>query len=259
MSTIGKALSLLNHFTEARLEIRLSDMAKLANMDKATVHRHLTELKNAGILEQIGNDRLYRMGPEVLRLANLRESTVPLLEVAKSILKQLSKDRSETTHLSLLKNDVLVTVAYSYSRTHAMAIMVGDNDSHPLHATSSGLAVLAYSTAEFINQIIDRPLQKYTQNTLTNANKIRELLEDIRQKGFSESIGSFEDNTHSIASPVFNHVGQAIGAISVTSPAIRVTDTERVATSSSVIQAAQDLTRQTGGSFPTQFLKSIAA
>lgn len=259
MSTIGKALSLLNFFTENRLEIRLSEMAKLANMDKATVHRHLTELKNAGILEQIGNDRLYRMGPEVLRLANLRESAVPLLEVAKSILQQLSKDRSETTHLSLLKNDVLVTVAYSYSRAHAMAIMMGDNDSHPLHATSSGLAVLAYSTPEFINQILEGPLQKYTQNTLTDPNQIRELLQDVRQKGFSESIGGFEDNTHSIASPVFNQAGRTIGAISVTAPALRVGAPEREATSKAVMQAAQDLTRQTGGNFPIQFLKSSAA
>lgn len=259
MSTIGKALSLLNHFTETRLEIRLSDMAKLANMDKATVHRHLTELKNAGILEQIGNDKLYRMGPEVLRLANLRESAVPLLDVAKSILDQLSKDRSETTHLSLLKNDVLVTVAYSYSRTHAMAIMVGDNDSHPLHATSSGLVVLAYSTAKFVDQILERPLQKYTKDTLTNPKQIRDLLQNIRQKGFSESIGGFEDNTHSIASPIFNQTGQAIGAISVTAPALRVGETERAETSKAVMKAAQDLTHQTGGSSPIQFLKSSTA
>jgi len=259
MSTTGKALSLLNFFTENRLEIRLSDMAKLADMDKATVHRHLTALKNAGILEQIGTDRIYRMGPEVLRLANLRESAVPLLEVAKSILKHLSRDRSETTHLSLLKNEVLVTVAYSYSRAHAMAIMMGDNDSHPLHATSSGLAVLAYSAPEFINRILKSPLQEYTQNTVTDPNQIHELLQEVRLKGFSESIGGFEDNTHSIAAPVFNHAGQAIGAISVTAPPLRVGDLERGATSKAVMDAAQNLTRQTGGVYPIQFLKSTAA
>lgn len=247
MSTIGKALSLLNLFTQSRLELRLSEAARLSGMDKATVHRHLTELKNAGILEQIGPEKIYRMGPEVLRLANIRESSVPLLKVAKSILKALSDKTSETTHMSLLKNDTLVTVAHSYSNTYATGVMMGDKDSHPLHATSSGLAVLAHAPHTFIDSILSTPLHAYTPYTLTDPAKILVKLSEIRRVGFAESQSAFEANLHSFAAPVYNALGRVIGAISVTAPAERVGAHNRTQTSEYVVNAAAELTRQTGG------------
>lgn len=247
MSTIGKALSLLNLFTQSRLELRLSDVARLSGMDKATVHRHLTELKNAGILEQTGPEKIYRMGPEVLRLANIRESAVPMLVIAKQILEELSDTTCETTHMSLLKNETLVTVAHNYSNAHATGVMMGDKNSHPLHATSSGLAVLANLPSTFIEKILNAPLPSYTPHTLTDPDKIKSVLAEIRAMGFSESFSGFEANLHSFAAPIFNANARVIGALSVTAPADRVGEHNKLQTSNAVIEAAAKLTRQTGG------------
>ena len=79
MGTVSKALSLLGFFSQQQPEIGLSDMARLSGMNKATVYRMLCELQTNGFVEQAGNGRAYRLGAEVLRLAALREATVPVL------------------------------------------------------------------------------------------------------------------------------------------------------------------------------------
>lgn len=84
MGTVTKALNLLSFFTQNRHEIGLSDLTRLSGLNKATVYRLMGELQAAGFVEQVGPDRAYRLGPELLRLAALREAAVPILSVSHS-------------------------------------------------------------------------------------------------------------------------------------------------------------------------------
>lgn len=75
MPTVFKALSFMDHFSESRLSIGLSEMARLANIKKTTVYRLMTELQDAA----------------VLRLAKLRKVAVPVLETGRNFLQWLSE------------------------------------------------------------------------------------------------------------------------------------------------------------------------
>ncbi|TIW18621.1 MAG: IclR family transcriptional regulator, partial [Mesorhizobium sp.] len=52
MSTVGKAVSLLELFTLDEPEIGLSDLARKAGLDKATARRLLMALANHRLIEQ---------------------------------------------------------------------------------------------------------------------------------------------------------------------------------------------------------------
>ncbi|HSX74891.1 MAG TPA: helix-turn-helix domain-containing protein, partial [Shinella sp.] len=54
MSTIGKALSLLDLISGLDKDIGLSDLARLSALDKATARRFLVELESHGFVEQDG-------------------------------------------------------------------------------------------------------------------------------------------------------------------------------------------------------------
>jgi DNA-binding IclR family transcriptional regulator len=76
MSTVAKALDLLSLFTRTHPQAGLSDLARRSGLNKATCHRMLTDLAAAGLVEQVGPARDYRLGPAVLRLAALREEGI---------------------------------------------------------------------------------------------------------------------------------------------------------------------------------------
>jgi DNA-binding IclR family transcriptional regulator len=259
MGTVTKALSLLNLFTRNRPEIGLSDITRLCGMNKATVYRMLGELQAQGFVEQVGNDRAYRLGPEVLRLAALREAAVPLLSVSREVLARLCEVTGETAHMSQVQGDRLNTFSYAYGTRHATQVMMEDAEVLSFHATGSGLAILGFAPSDFVDRILSQPLTVHTSDTQTNPVHIRAALETVRRTGVAESIGGFEAEVHSHAAPIFGANQVPIGALAVAVPVSRMTPALATLIRSELMDCAQDLTQRIGGFPPPSYPQQVAA
>ncbi|RUW97142.1 IclR family transcriptional regulator, partial [Mesorhizobium sp. M8A.F.Ca.ET.059.01.1.1] len=110
MSTVGKAISLLELFTVAEPELGLSDLARRSGFDKATTRRLLVALTGHGLVEQDAATRHYRLGAGLSRLARIREARFPFLQTAVPLVRDLASATAETVHLSEYGIDRLVTV-----------------------------------------------------------------------------------------------------------------------------------------------------
>lgn len=253
MGTVTNALSLLTLFTQNRAEIGLSDLTRLSGMNKATVFRMLSELQAQGFVEQVGNDRAYRLGPEVLRLAALREAAVPLLTVSREILARLCDVTGETCHMSQLQGNRLNTLSYAHGKRHATQVRMEDAEVLAFHATGSGMAILGFAPADFVDQILSQPLTKHTTDTQTNPDQIRAALETVRATGIAESVGGFEMEVHSHAAPIFGADQTPIGALAVAVPVSRMTPDLAALIRDELMRCAQDLTQRIGGFPPPQY------
>lgn len=253
MGTVTKALSLLTFFSRSRVQIGLSDMARLSGMNKATVHRLLTELQAGGFVEQVGTAREYRLGPAFLRLAALREAAVPMRDLAHDIVEELAELTGETAHVSLLQGDVLSTLTYAYAHQHGLQVTMEDAEVLPLHATSSGHAVLAFSKPEFTQEMLARPLQALTDETMTNPAALKARIAEVRASGVAESVGGFETDVHTHAAPLFDAQQACIGALAIAAPSARMTSDHRAHIRAALLAAAPRLTRLMGGFLPETF------
>lgn len=259
MGTVAKALSLLTLFNHQRSEIGLSDMTRLSGMNKATVYRMLSELQAAGMVEQAGPDRAYRLGAEVLRLAALREAAVPVLSVSRGVLEDLCEATGETAHMSLLQGMQLSTLTHAYSARHATRVMMEDAEVLAFHATASGLAVLGFATPDFVDDILSAPLHQHTEITQTDPQAVRDALEAVRSTGIAESVGQFETDVHSHAVPIFDAASAPLGALAIAAPVSRMTDSHRATIRSALLHSALDLTQRIGGFCPPGFPRALAA
>jgi len=228
-------------------------MARLSGMNKATVFRLLGELETGGFVEQIGTTRAYRLGSGFLRLATLRDAAVPLRSVVGDVLDDLCAQTNETVHMSLVQGQCLNALSHKYSSIHATRVMMEDASELSFHATSSGLAILAFAETAFADAILSQPLRSFTKQTETDPDQIREALVNIRQTGIAESIGGFEKDVHSHAAPVFGPDMRPIGALAVAAPVARMTGRARAKIQQQVAKQAFVLTQKTGGFCPTGF------
>jgi DNA-binding IclR family transcriptional regulator len=250
MGTVSKALELLDFFSIARPLIGLSDLARLADLNKATCFRLVSELCDFGLIEQVGTAREYRLGPSLLRLAALREAQVPTRDAAMPTLQALAAKTGETAHLSLLMAGTLRTLAYAYSPAHVTKVTMEDAETLPFHATSSGLAVLAFQPTAFCDAVLSRPISKLTGTTETNPAALREKIAQTRSIGFAESRGSYQAEVHSMAVPLFDALGKCNGALAVAALGARVTDAQRSIIRTALITAGRDITTLWGGALP---------
>lgn len=250
MSTTRKAIELLDLFSRAEPQVGLSELARRAGLNKATCFRLITDLCHTGLAEQVDGTKEYRLGPTLLRLAALREAHVPLRQSALPLLQDLAAQTGETAHISLLTGTELRPLAHAYANAHASRITLEDVTSFPFHATSSGLAVLAFQPPEFRAQVLARPLPALTPQTLTDPEQLRAVLARIAAQGMAESQGGFESDVHSFAVPIFDALGRCTGALAIAALSSRVTPNHRAFCSAALIAAARRITPLWGGIIP---------
>lgn len=256
MSTVSKALDLLDLFGRTSPQIGLSEAARLSGLNKATCHRLLTDLANAGLLEQVGTSREYRLGPAVLHLAALREASVPALTAARPVLERLADSTGETAHVSLMIGGRLKSVDHAYSSRHTMRVIMSDTDDLPFHATASGLAVLAALPADQRAGLLAGTLARLTAWTETDPARIAQRASEVRRLGYAESIGGFQADVHSLAVPLFGPQERCAGALAIAAPAARMTPATSRLIRAELIRAGQSITTQWGGVPPDDFSAS---
>lgn len=256
-TTVAKALSLLDYFSEAEPEIGLSELARRSKIDKATVHRMLGVMCDAGLLEKRGDARQYRLGAGVLRLARVRETVFPVSSLFQQSLADLSSRLGETAHASLVSGRALATIGISESNRGSRVSLVA-GELLLMHCTASGLAVLAFSRPELVDRVLSEPLVARTSRTITNPSIIRARLEEVRLTGFAEADQTAEDDVYGIAVPVFDSDGEATGAIAMATPAHRMTNDLRQEIIAALFGEAEKLTVNSGGRMPAGF-RSMAA
>jgi DNA-binding IclR family transcriptional regulator len=250
MGTTAKALALLDLFTIARPSAGLSDLSRLAGMNKATCHRLLSELADCGFLEQTGPAREYRVGPAVLRLAALRETTVPTRSAALPVLERLARATGETAHMSVLVAGRLTTLAFAYGQAHGVRVMMNDADILPFHATSSGQAVLAFLPAEARAAALAAPLAALTPATPVDPAALSAQAAAIRARGWAETEGTFEPDVGSLALPLFGADAAVAGAIGLAAPQARMTPEARARALPLAAGAAREVMAAWGGHLP---------
>ncbi|WP_417208989.1 IclR family transcriptional regulator [Antarctobacter sp.] len=250
MGTVTKALELLNYFSRTKPEIGLVEFARMVGRDKATVHRHLVELEANGFVEQHPLTRAYRLGPAILRLTAVREATHPTRRILRPIIESLAADVGELCHTSLLQGDMLSPLFHSDPMVHGTQVHFDEGEMLPLHATSSGLSVLAFSPPDVIDRILSQPLKAYTDLTLTDPAFLRSVLDDIRQSGLCSLDQAFDREVSSVGGPIFGPEGTPIGALAVAVPAVRVSREKMTAILSALRGAIRQATISTGGTLP---------
>tara|TARA_R110002110_G_scaffold340822_2_gene551085 strand:- start:1119 stop:1919 length:801 start_codon:yes stop_codon:yes gene_type:complete len=251
MGTITKALELLDHFSATRAEIGLGDFARLAGRDKATVHRHLAELEQNGFLEQDGATRAYRLGPAVLRLSGVREAAFPMRRLLRPLVTDLAESVGELAHASLLQGAMLSPLFHADPMRHGTQVSFDESEKLPLHATSGGLAVLAFADPQLRRRVLARPLAALASKTITDPDLLNTMLAEVRRTGMSQIDSSFDEEVASLGAPLFGPGGQVIGALSVAVPLGRATPQALNRIAPKLLQAARAATLSLGGQYPT--------
>jgi DNA-binding IclR family transcriptional regulator len=248
MSSATKTLELLNFFSTTHPEIGLSTLCRLVDWDKATTHRRLKALVQAGLAEQNPISKRYRLGPMILQLAQMRELTVPRKQGTLEPLRQLAEATGETSHVSVLSGDKLFPLSAIESVQHRIRVIM-DVQTFPLHATSSGLCALAFGPAELLD-IAKKKLTRFTPNTITSADALNESIRNTRASGFGRAAGSFETDVYSLATPVFDQTELFAGTVSCASVATRFTTELEHTVKSQLIKASRQITYNWGGKVP---------
>ena len=246
MGTVGKAISLLELFTADEPEHRLSDLARKSGFDKATTRRLLVALAKHSLVEQDAESRRYRLGAGLSRLARIREAHFPFLKVAVPVARALAAQTGETIHLSEYGTGALLTVHVELS-TRANRVNVDVGQTLPLHATASGIAFLARARPALVDAFFATPMDAFTRYTVRERAEVMRAAKRAAERGYSRSDQGFEEGVSSVAAPIVEADGYAIGTLAIASPLSRINDEIADAHGHAVARAATEISTRLNG------------
>lgn len=248
MKTVRKALALLHHFTVDHAHWGLSDLARAAGLDKAGTLRLLRPLVDEGFLEQDASTRKYRLGYQVLTLAQVREASFPLVELMQPILQRLVEAVGEVAHASVAQANGLSTVAVANAMQRATRVFVDPSETLPYHATASGMVCLAFGEPEWAaERLAHSAFTGVTAQTPHNAKDLAPYVAMAKQRGYATTRDTFEAEVTGTAMPIFDARGYARGAVAIAAPSSRVDDARMAEFVQQLKPAAEAMTQALGG------------
>ncbi len=248
-TSLAKALSVLELFTEDRQSLSLTEIARELRLLPGSVYPVVFTLQKFGYLERDPLTKRYRLGMKVLDRANIILSSLDMRAIAKPVLKRLARELQANAHLAILYEDqVMYLDREEEAPASVLSSVIGRRV--PAHCTALGKVLLAYQP-EVAERVIAKGLTALTPNTLTDPNKLRAELADVARRGYAVDREEFHLGTVCVAAPVRNYRGHVVAALSVSLPKSRLETTLLESVSQAVVQGAQEVSQALGAPGPT--------
>ncbi|MEU1519471.1 IclR family transcriptional regulator [Streptomyces sp. NPDC005811] len=214
---LDKATIILESFGPGGGAFRLTEISESTGLPKPTVHRLAADLVRLGWLERTG--ARYRLGTKLFELGSLVPHRLDLREAALPFLQDLFEATRETVHLGVREGMDVVYLERIHGH-EALRLPSRIGGSLPLNCTGVGKALLAFSGADLVDEVLSRPLPSLTPYSLTDPDGLRLALEKIQVSGLAYEEQEAALGVSCIAAPVFSG-GTTVAALSVAVPRSR--------------------------------------
>jgi DNA-binding IclR family transcriptional regulator len=245
IQSIDRATAILKLLASGPRRLGVSELADRLGLARPTVHGLLQTLQNHGFVEQDRHSDKYQLGPGLLQLGYSYLDLNELRARSISYADRLAARCRAAVRVGVMHGSSVVVVHHVFQPDAAFGVLeVGLQ--LPLHASSLGKAILAFSPPLIVEDLLDEPLARLTKSTLNEAG-LRDELDVIRDGAVATERDEAVLGESSAAAPIFDHGGHAVGAIGV------VDSTDRIfphglakGLAAAVSEAARGVSRELG-------------
>jgi IclR family pca regulon transcriptional regulator len=221
MNSLARGLAVIRGFAREKRHMSIAQLSQKTGIPRAAVRRCLYTLARLGYVAS-EDGRAYSLRPKLLGLGHAYLSSTPLVVTAQPFLDRVSDAVNESCSLAMLDGDDILYLARSVtSRIISVNLNVGSR--LPAYCTSIGYVLLAHMPPGELDDYLARVrLQAYTERTLTNPDRLRQQLAQVREAGCAVADQLLETAVRSIAVPVRNAAGTVVAGMNVIVQASRV-------------------------------------
>lgn len=213
-SMVARVALIMNAFDRAGTTLRLDQVVTSTGLPRSSVHRILTQLDAAGLMQRRTDGYCLAVSPLT---ATRTGDHSQLRGVASPVLDRLQVDTALVVHLgALVGPDVVYLDKVAGSSGVAVPTRVAGHT--PAHASALGKAMLAQLPAEQVDVIVVEPLRKCTPATIAEISTLHQELARIRTRhGLAYDNQELAVGLSSVAAPIRLADGQLAG-VSLTGP-----------------------------------------
>lgn len=231
VAAVDRALSVVAAVEAADGPLTLADLSRATGLYKSTILRLLGSIEAAGYVSRLRDGR-YELGPAAFRLGLAYERKSPLRRHVVPVLEDLVAQGTESASFHVRHDATTRLCMFRVNSRHSTLDRVEAGNVLPLERGAAGRVILAYSGAA------------------------GPRFDDLRATGWALSLGERDAACAAVAAPVFGPQGMLVGALSLSGPRERFTETAIAGMRDALAKSAAGLTRELGGSAPARAVAS---
>lgn len=207
-------LALMDVFTPSVPIWSSDDLIRYSGMAPSTCYRYLKELHKSGFLARVANGS-YILGPRIIELDYTIRQTDPTYILGGPIAEELRDKTGQNALLSILYSDSVMCVMDALSPTAPTEIF-RRGESRPLVAGASAKVILAHLPPHQLRSVFSKHSKAIAANGLgSDWARFKGVLREIRNAGYSLSVGEHNPGIVSASAPIFNRKNEVLGSITL--------------------------------------------
>ncbi|GAA1058258.1 IclR family transcriptional regulator [Agromyces luteolus] len=215
IQSIDRAVKILTLLQGSR-RMGISELAAALDLPPSTVHGIVKSLQAHGLVAQQPNGNRYVLGPALLKLSSVYLDTLDVRARSMRWMHELSSRTGLATRLGAeLFGEVIVI--HHDRRPDGTEQMPETGLTIPSHASALGKVLLAYDAAHAADAL-SRPLAALTADTVTDPERVRAGLEQVRREALGFENEEAVIGESSVAAPVCSEDGDVVAAVAVVMP-----------------------------------------
>ena len=234
---VEKTMRVVEAVHSAGRDATLSEVVKRVRLVKSSTYRILFTLTQMGYLEKTdaGN---YVTTSKLSALTHTPGVRPSLISLSRPHLQELRRKVQESTWLAEWRNGSVILIDAAEG-PHLLQLSLNIGDLCPLHASALGKAIAAYLSPPELDLVLgEGKLPRYTSRTISTRRELQAHLTAVRRDGCSVNDGETAEGALVFGAPIFDAVGTAFAAISITASSVRCQVTKRRAMIAGVKAAA---------------------
>jgi DNA-binding IclR family transcriptional regulator len=212
---VERAFDLLETLDRIGHPLTLTEVCRRLGIPKSSAYYLIQTLIARGYMQRIPGSRQYASGLRVFDFHGVTSVEEGLKRASAQHIRGLSAALRMTVQTAVLKAGegvVIDKAAWPIDRWGGS--WVGHH--FDLHCTAQGKALIAWLTDEEVdNLFLNLKLARFNSKTISNLDKLKEHLADIRKKGYALNDEEHILGIRALAAPVFSHIGNVVASVSV--------------------------------------------
>ena len=250
VQSLSRALMLMQRLAGTEMGMNLTEVSGSLGLAPSTAHRLLNSLRHHHFVDYDEHQGLWSIGVNAFIVGNAYLKKRDFVAQARPYMKELVSRTGETSNLAIIEGESHIYVA-QVECTEVMRMVVQLGSRGQIHAAAVGKALLAALPEKEALAIVQRSgMQSLTQKTITTPSDFAEELSNIRHQGYAVDDEEQTMGLRCIAANIFDEYAEAVAAVSISGPTVRITNERVPELSAAVIDTVNQITHAIGGRKP---------
>ncbi|WP_051236849.1 IclR family transcriptional regulator [Ottowia thiooxydans] len=215
VEAVKVAVRVLDELVLAQRAMGVTELADALQETKPRIHRHLSTLREMGLIEQDQSTERYRLGWRVFQLGEAAGAQFDLRSRAEPYLLQVRDELKETAVLAVPINGQPMVIAAMDNIYARICISVKPGNRPLPHCSALGRLTLAFSPPKIQEALLSMEMPAETPQSMTEPARIRQRLSEVRAQFFEVCDNEVMLGVNTVAVPIFRNGDVLAGALAI--------------------------------------------